>query len=117
MSKSRKEPASNLNIIVIGATGCGKTMFTRTLCERVKGYQVQGSFRESSPRVLQGPLKPTQELYSVSMQLEQSANQRATSFTIIDTQGLVKGVALGHQLGFLAKYIDHQLERSLIEVI
>ncbi|KAI8333571.1 Septin-domain-containing protein [Chlamydoabsidia padenii] len=113
MSRLRKEPPVCLNVMVIGAASSGKTAFIRTLCEKVKSRRVPGTFQESAPFVLQGPLQPTHELYSISMQLHD--DHRTTAFTIIDTQGLVKGFALNHQLGFLAKYIDHQLERSLIE--
>ncbi|ORZ09793.1 Septin-domain-containing protein [Absidia repens] len=118
MSKCRKDTISFLNIIVIGKENTGKTAFVRTLCERTKELMVPDTFKESSPNVLQAPLKPTEELYSVSMQLEherRGQQQQRTALTVVDTQGLARGFVLGHQLRYLAKYIDHQLERFLVE--
>ncbi|KAI8137945.1 Septin-domain-containing protein, partial [Fennellomyces sp. T-0311] len=111
--RSRKEPISYLNIMVVGHAGTGKTMFVRTLCERLKCNMIQGTLKESRPMVLKEPLRATEDLYSVSMHVEE--NGERTSFTLIDTPGFDEGLAIDHQLRYISKYIDHQFERTLIE--
>ena len=114
-SRSRKDPISYFNIMVVGHAGTGKTMFIRTLCERLKPSIVQGTLKESRPMALKEQLRATEDLYSVSMHVEE--NGERTSFTLIDTPGFDEGLAIDHQLRYIAKYIDHQFERTLIEVI
>lgn len=114
LSKSRKDTLSYLNVMVVGSVGSGKTAFVRTFCETLKHDVIQGSFKESKPMVLKDPLRPTDELYTVSMHIEE--NGRRTALTIIDTPGFTTGYAVDHQLRYIAKYIDYQFERTLAEV-
>lgn len=113
-SRSRKDPVSYLNIMVVGATGLGKTAFIRTFCETLKNEVIQGSFRESKFMVLNEPLRATSELYTVSMQIQESG--RRTAMTLIDTPGFTPGAAIDYQLKYISKYIDYQFERTLAEV-
>ncbi|KAI8391685.1 Septin-type guanine nucleotide-binding (G) domain-containing protein, partial [Radiomyces spectabilis] len=110
---SRKEPASYLNIMVVGPSGSGKTVFVRTLCERMKQNIVPNTYKESKPMVLKEPLRNTEELYSVSMHIEE--NGQRTALTIIDTPGFSNSFTFDHQLRYIAKYIDHQFECTLVE--
>ncbi|ORX59571.1 cell division/GTP binding protein [Hesseltinella vesiculosa] len=112
-SRTRKEATSYLNVMVVGASGTGKTAFVRTFCERMKNQVIQGTFKESKPMVLKDTLRSTDELYSVSMHFEEDGQR--TAFTIVDTPGFNKGFAMDQQLRYLAKYIDHQFERTLAE--
>lgn len=114
LSKSRKDTLSYLNVMVVGSIGSGKTAFVRTFCETLKHDVIQGSFKESKPMVLKDPLRPTDELYTVSMHIEE--NGQRTALTIIDTPGFTTGYAVDHQLRYIAKYIDYQFERTLAEV-
>ncbi|KAF1800753.1 Septin-domain-containing protein [Mucor lusitanicus] len=113
LSKSRKDTLSYLNVMVVGSIGSGKTAFVRTFCETLKHDVIQGSFKESKPMVLKDPLRPTDELYTVSMHIEE--NGQRTALTIIDTPGFTTGYAVDHQLRYIAKYIDYQFERTLAE--
>ncbi|CEP17675.1 hypothetical protein [Parasitella parasitica] len=113
LSKSRKDTLSYLNVMVVGSVGSGKTAFVRTFCETLKHDVIQGSFKESKPMVLKDPLRSTDELYTVSMHIEE--NGQRTALTIIDTPGFTSGHAVDHQLRYIAKYIDYQFERTLAE--
>ncbi|KAI9496066.1 Septin-type guanine nucleotide-binding (G) domain-containing protein [Zychaea mexicana] len=112
-ARSRKEPISYFNVMVAGQAGTGKTMFVRTLCERLKCNIIQGTLEESRPMVLKEQLRATEDFYSVSMHVEEDGER--ISFTLIDTPGFDDGLAIDHQLRYVAKYIDHQFERTLIE--
>lgn len=70
--KLRKNTLSHLNIMIVGSVGSGKTTFVRTFCETLKHDVIQGSFRESKPMVLKNSLHPTDELYTVSMYIEEN---------------------------------------------
>ncbi|KAL0090025.1 Septin-domain-containing protein [Phycomyces blakesleeanus] len=111
--RSRKDPMSYLNVILVGPTSSGKTAFMRTLCERMKHNIIQGTFRESKPMVLKEPIRPTEELYSVSMHIEEHGQR--TALTLVDTPGFTTGFSVDHQLRYIAKYIDHQFELTLAE--
>lgn len=65
--------------------------------------------------VLKDPLRSTEELYTVSMQVEEHGQRTALSIT--DTPGFRNGATAEHQLRFIAKYIDYQFERTLAEVL
>ncbi|OAD70198.1 hypothetical protein PHYBLDRAFT_115453 [Phycomyces blakesleeanus NRRL 1555(-)] len=104
---------SYLNVILVGPTSSGKTAFMRTLCERMKHNIIQGTFRESKPMVLKEPIRPTEELYSVSMHIEEHGQR--TALTLVDTPGFTTGFSVDHQLRYIAKYIDHQFELTLAE--
>ncbi|KAI8639463.1 Septin-domain-containing protein [Parasitella parasitica] len=113
LSKSRKDTLSYLNVMVVGSVGSGKTAFVRTFCETLKHDVIQGTLKESKPMVLKDPLRSTDELYTVSMHIEE--NGQRTALTIIDTPGFTSGHAIDHQLRYIAKYIDYQFERTLAE--
>lgn len=113
-ARSRKEPVSYLNIMVVGQAGTGKTAFVRTLCERLKHNIIQGTLKESKPMVLKDALRPTDDLYTVSMHVEE--NGERTSLTVIDTPGFDQSIDIEQQLRYVCTYIDHQYERTLIEV-
>ncbi|GAA5797541.1 Septin-domain-containing protein [Helicostylum pulchrum] len=112
-SRSRKDPVSYLNIMVVGSAGLGKTAFVRTFCETLKQDVIQGSYRESKFMVLNEPLRTTRELYTVSMHIQERG--RRTALTLIDTPGFTSGSAIEHQLKYISKYIDYQFERTLAE--
>ena len=112
--RSRKEPVSYLNVMVVGQAGTGKTMFVRTLCERLKSNIIQGTLKESRSMALKEPLRPTEDYNSISMHVEE--NGERVSFTLIDTPGFDDGLVIDDQLDYAAKYIDHQFERTLVEV-
>ncbi|KAI9243825.1 Septin-domain-containing protein [Phascolomyces articulosus] len=112
-ARSRKESVPHLNVMVVGKAGAGKTMFVRTLCERLKCNIIQGTFKESKSMALKEQLRATEDFYSVSMYVEE--NGERISFTLIDTPGFDDGLAIDHQLNFVAKYIDYQFELTLIE--
>ncbi|KAI9023755.1 Septin-domain-containing protein [Phycomyces nitens] len=111
--RSRKDPMSYLNVILVGPTSSGKTAFMRTLCERMKHNIIRGTFKESKPMVLKDPIRPTEELYSVSMHIEEHGQR--TALTLVDTPGFTTGFSVDHQLRYIAKYIDHQFELTLAE--
>lgn len=113
-SRSRKDPVSYLNIMVVGSAGSGKTAFVRTFCETLTHDVIQGSYRESKSMVLNDPLQPTKELYTVSMHIQDHG--RRTALTLIDTPGFTTGADVDHQVRYIAKYIDYQFERTLAEV-
>lgn len=113
-SRSRKDPVSYLNVMVVGSTGLGKTAFVRTFCETLKQDVIQGSYRESKFMVLNEPLRTTRELYTVSMHIQERGQR--TALTLIDTPGFTSGSAIEHQLKYISKYIDYQFERTLAEV-
>lgn len=113
-SRSRKDPVSYLNIMVVGSAGLGKTAFVRTFCETLKQDVIQGSYRESKFMVLNEPLRTTRELYTVSMHIQERGQR--TALTLIDTPGFTSGSAIEHQLKYISKYIDYQFERTLAEV-
>lgn len=113
-TRSRKDPVSYLNIMVVGSIGSGKTAFVRTFCETLKHDIIQGSYKESKPMVMKEPLQSTRELYKVSMHIED--NGQRTALTLIDTPGFTSGLAIDHQIRYIAKYIDYQFERTLAEV-
>ncbi|KAI8072653.1 Septin-type guanine nucleotide-binding (G) domain-containing protein [Gongronella butleri] len=110
---SRRDSIAYLNVMVVGAAGTGKTAFVRTLTERMKVHMIPGTYKETKPNALKGPVRSTDELYSVSMHLDE--NGRRTAFSLIDTPGFAKGFDIDQHLRFLAKYIDHQFERTLAE--
>ncbi|KAI7861972.1 Septin-domain-containing protein, partial [Spinellus fusiger] len=112
-NRSRREPMSYLNIILVGPLGCGKTAFLRTLCESMKNNIIQGTYKESKSMALKEPLSHTQEFYSVSMHIEE--NGERTAFTIIDTPGFMAGYAMEHQLRYMVDYIDHQYQLTFAE--
>lgn len=114
LSKSRKDTLSYLNVMVVGSVGSGKTVFVRTFCGTLKHDVIQGSFKESKPMALKGSLRPTDELYTVSMHIEE--NGQIIALTIIDTPGFITEYAVNHQLRYIAKYIDYQFEKTLAEV-
>jgi cell division control protein 11 len=114
-TRSRKDPVSYLNIMVVGTIGSGKTAFIRTFCETLKHDIIQGSYKESQPMVMNEPLQPTRELYTVSMHIEERGQR--TAVTLIDTPGFTSGFSVDHQIRYIAKYIDYQFERTLAEVI
>ncbi|KAG2203268.1 hypothetical protein INT47_000188 [Mucor saturninus] len=99
--------------MVVGSAGSGKTAFIRTFCETLTHDVIQGSYRESKSMVLNDPLQPTTELYTVSMHIQEQGQR--TALTLIDTPGFTTGVAVDHQLRYIAKYIDYQFERTLAE--
>ncbi|KAG0169799.1 Ca(2+)-dependent cysteine protease [Apophysomyces sp. BC1015] len=112
-TKSRKEAVSHLNVMVVGMTGSGKSAFVKTLYERMKYNIIQGTYRESKLAVMKEPLQKTEDLYSISMQLEE--NGQRTALTVIDTPGLTSGANADQQLRYITNYIDHQFERTLAE--
>ncbi|KAI7886947.1 cell division/GTP binding protein [Lichtheimia hyalospora FSU 10163] len=112
-ARSRKEPVSYLNIMVVGQAGTGKTAFVRTLCESLKHNIIQGTLKESKPMVLKDVLRPTDDLYTVSMHVEEEGER--TSLTVIDTPGFDQSIDIEQQLRYVCTYIDHQYERTLIE--
>lgn len=113
-ARSRKDPVSYLNIMMVGRSGTGKTSFVRTFCERMKPNIIHGTLRESKLMALEDTLRATEELYSISMHIEE--NGERTVLTMIDTPGFVHGFEIDEQLHYLSKYIDHQYERTLVEV-
>ncbi|RCI06702.1 hypothetical protein CU098_009052 [Rhizopus stolonifer] len=112
-TKSKKDPISYFNIMVVGASGSGKTAFVRTLCETLKNEVIEGSYKESKPMALKNSLEPTEGLYTVSMQIEKEGQR--TALTVIDTPGFAAGFAIDHHLSYIAKYIDYQFARTLTE--
>lgn len=116
-SRSQKNASTKLNLIVMGQTSSGKTAFVRTMCEYLKHAVIQGTFKESTPMVLKDPLEPTEATYSVSMEIEQEHDDERISLTITDTPGISCNLSLlENQLRYLCMYIDHQYERTLLEV-
>ncbi|KAI9317540.1 Septin-domain-containing protein [Dichotomocladium elegans] len=115
--RRRKDPIPNLNVMLVGQTGAGKTTFLRTLCEDLKSSVVQGTFKESKPMALTDALQPTEEFYSVSMHLEGPGcgGDDRMALTLIDTPGISHMVPIEDLLQHICKYIDHQLERTFIE--
>ena len=113
-ARSRKDPISYLNIMVVGSVGSGKTAFVRTFCETLKSEIIPGSYKESQHMILDRPLQSTRELYTVSMHVEEEYQR--TALTFIDTPGFTAGAAMDHQIRYIAKYIDYQFERTLAEV-
>ncbi|ORY95822.1 Septin-domain-containing protein [Syncephalastrum racemosum] len=112
-ARSRKEPISYLNVMLIGRSGTGKTSFLRTFYEQAKQSIIQGTLKTSKPSALSDTICATEELYSISMHIEE--NGERTVLTIIDTPGFVHGFAIDEQVHYLSKYIDHQYERTLVE--
>ncbi|KAI7883776.1 cell division/GTP binding protein [Lichtheimia hyalospora FSU 10163] len=114
-SRSQKN-AKKLNLIVMGQTSSGKTTFVRTMCEYLGSSVIQGTLKESTPMVLKDTLEPTQATYSVSMEIEQDDNERI-SLTLTDTPGISSNLSLlEYQQRYLCMYIDHQYERTFLEV-
>ncbi|KAI9277578.1 Septin-type guanine nucleotide-binding (G) domain-containing protein [Sporodiniella umbellata] len=115
VSHSKKEHISYFNIIVAGASNTGKTSFIRTFCEMLKPSTIQGTFRESRPKTLTDTIRCTEEMYTVSMEIEKDDQRTALSFT--DTPGLLPQAIMTEQLKAIVNHIDDQFARTLSEEI
>lgn len=115
-SKKKEQPTSNLNIMIVGKCGAGKTTFVRSLCRRLEGVILQGTLKVSKPWMLDNA-RPTDEVYHVSMHLENKlAGGGCIALTIIDTPGFVQDpTIMDHQVQYFSKYIDHQFAKTLNE--
>ena len=111
-SHSKKESITSFNIMIVGATGSGKTSFIRTFCEFLKQDIIQGTYKETGNKALKSSLQSTKEIYTTSMHIEE--NGKRTALTFIDTPGLSSPVF--QQLQSLTSYIDSQYSRTLAEV-
>jgi cell division control protein 11 len=94
--------------MMVGLSGTGKTSFMRTFYETIAQEDIL-SFQESRPMLLKDAVQPTQEITRISIQMRDG-----TALTLIDTPGFTTGFE--HQVFSLAKYIDLQFERTLVEV-
>ncbi|KAG1471383.1 hypothetical protein G6F56_002152 [Rhizopus delemar] len=111
-TRFKKESLSYLNIMVVGPAGSGKTSFVRTFSETLKPNVIQGTLKESQQKAMKGCAQPTEELYTVSMHIEEES--RRTSLSLVDTPGLTFH-HLTEQLKKLTNYIDAQFARTLAE--
>lgn len=112
--RAKKDNVTYLNIMVVGMPGFGKTSFIRTFCEALKQDMIQGTYKESKHKALKGPVQSTEELYTISMHIEQDGKRIALTF--IDTPGLTSSPTVADQLKYITKYVDHQFARTLAEV-
>ncbi|EIE78995.1 hypothetical protein G6F46_010000 [Rhizopus delemar] len=112
-SRSKKDAVSYLNVIVVGAAGSGKTCFIRTLYEALRQDMIQGTFKESKHKSLKGCVEPTEEMYTISMQIEDGG--RRTALTLTDTPGFTSNSQLVEQLKAITQHIDSQFARTLAE--
>ncbi|KAG1055926.1 hypothetical protein G6F43_002142 [Rhizopus delemar] len=110
-SYSKKESITSFNIMIVGATGSGKTSFIRTFCEFLKQDIIQGTYKETGNKALKNSLQSTEEIYTTSMHIEE--NGKRTALTFIDTPGISSPVI--QQLQSLTSYIDSQYFRTLAE--
>ncbi|KAG1429499.1 hypothetical protein G6F57_023130 [Rhizopus arrhizus] len=74
---------------------------------------IQGTYKESKHKALKGPVQSTEELYTISMHIEQDGKRIALTF--IDTPGLTSSPTVADQLKYITKYVDHQFARTLAE--
>ncbi|CAO3696296.1 hypothetical protein G6F70_005189 [Rhizopus microsporus] len=111
--RAKKDNVTYLNIMVVGMPGFGKTSFIRTFCEALKQDMIQGTYKESKHKALKGPVQSTEELYTISMHIEQDGKRIALTF--IDTPGLTSSPTVADQLKYITKYVDHQFARTLAE--
>jgi cell division control protein 11 len=114
-SRSKKDAVSYLNVIVVGAAGSGKTCFIRTLYEALRQDMIQGTFKESKHKSLKGCVEPTEEMYTISMHIEDGG--RRTALTLTDTPGFTSNSQLVEQLKSITQHIDSQFARTLAEVL
>ncbi|KAI8344886.1 Septin-type guanine nucleotide-binding (G) domain-containing protein [Choanephora cucurbitarum] len=112
-TRPKKDTTIYMNVMVVGASGSGKTAFVRTFCETLKDEVIKGSFQESKPMILKGPIESTECLYTVSMEIQREDERIA--LTLIDTPGFTSGFTIDHHLSYIAKYIDYQFARTLAE--
>ncbi|ORE08232.1 cell division/GTP binding protein [Rhizopus microsporus var. microsporus] len=112
-ARAKKDNVTYLNIMVVGMSDFGKTSFIRTFCEALKQDMIQGTYKESKHKALKGPVQLTEELYTISMQIEQDGKRIALTF--IDTPGLTSSPTVADQLKYITKYVDHQFARTLAE--
>ncbi|KAG1450690.1 hypothetical protein G6F56_008273 [Rhizopus delemar] len=110
---SKKEQISYFNILIVGATNSGKTSFVRTFCEILKPIVIRGTFKESKDKILLGSLKRTDEIYTVSMEIEQ--DERRTALSITDTPGLLPVPEMTEELKAVANHINDQYARTFSE--
>ncbi|KAI8371076.1 Septin-domain-containing protein [Blakeslea trispora] len=112
-NRPKRDATVYMNVMVVGASGSGKTAFIRTFCETLRDEVIEGSFQESKPMVLRGPIESTESLYTVSMEIQR--NDERIALTLIDTPGFTSGFTIDHHLSYIAKYIDYQFARTLAE--
>ncbi|KAI7862311.1 Septin-type guanine nucleotide-binding (G) domain-containing protein [Spinellus fusiger] len=112
--RSRKHTTSNLNVMVVGFSGVGKTAFIKTLVEALKYEHPNSNWSamEEHPH-LQGLLTKTTEPYTVSVDLELQGEK--VVLTLIDTPGFKETYLADQHLHDLVSYIEHQFDLTLEE--
>jgi cell division control protein 11 len=130
--RSRKNCVSHFNVMVVGFSGVGKTSFVRTLLETLALEETslaetaatkkrRDSFMSENSAVivheqLQGPIEKTLQPYTISREVEVEKKERIV-LTIIDTPGFGAEYLVDKQLHDITKYIEHQFDLTLAEVI
>lgn len=130
--RSRKNVVSHFNVMVVGFTGVGKTSFVRTLLEtllleeQVEETTTTKNRRDSfisehsatlihEEQQLQGPIEKTLQPYTISREID--IDRERIVVTIIDTPGFDQEYLVDKQLHDITKYIEHQFDLTLAEVL
>lgn len=131
--RSRKNFVSHFNVMVVGFSGVGKTSFVRTLLEALALEDTSSSSETAATKKrrdsfmsenssvivheqLQGPIEKTLQPYTISREVEVEKKERII-LTIIDTPGFGAEYLVDKQLHDITKYIEHQFDLTLAEVI
>ncbi|RUS15023.1 Septin-domain-containing protein [Jimgerdemannia flammicorona] len=107
--RSRKNAIIQLNLMVVGMTGLGKTSFIRTFCETLVTRKIE----QKQIPALQGPVGKTIDSYSMTFDIEEEGEKIA--LTIVDTPGLTDDFNLDKQLYEVLHYLEYQFDITLAE--
>lgn len=112
--------------MLVGYSGVGKTSFLRTLLESLEEQRptITNKRRRDSAisetvsfteKELRGPIEKTTQPYTVSKEIQ--VDQHHIILTLIDTPGFSAEFLVDRQLHDIIKYIEHQFDLTLEEVL